>query len=46
MENEGFLGTFKFKDEEFIIISLKGFLHYEEKFSPKNKFFTDLLIIN
>lgn len=45
MENEGFLRTFKFKDDEFIIISLEGFLHYEENFSAKNKFFTALLII-
>lgn len=44
MENEGFLRTFKFKDDEFIIISLQGFLHYEENFSVKNKFFTNLSI--
>ena len=42
MENEGFLKTFKSENDEFIVISLKGFLHYEENFSVKNKIFTNL----
>ena len=44
MENEGFLKTYKFRDDEIITASLKGFLCYEENYSMKNKIFTDLLI--
>lgn len=44
MENEGFLKTSKFKDDEIITTSLKGFLYYEENYLMKNKIFTELLI--
>lgn len=37
MENEGFLKTSKIGDDEYITVSLKGFLHYEDNYSVKDK---------
>lgn len=44
MESDGFLKTREFAGDIIITATLRGFLHYEENFLPKDKIFTDLLI--
>ena len=44
MESDGFLKTREFAGDLIINATLRGFLHYEENYLPKNMIFTDLLI--